>query len=110
MVCYIVIGLFLLLAVLFERRAGRQTACWMAPFMVLGCRLCNLFNWPAPRLKAEPDRCIGCGRCTRDCPMSLDVNGMVESGSMENGECILCGSCVDGCPEQVIHYSFSQSR
>jgi NAD-dependent dihydropyrimidine dehydrogenase PreA subunit len=39
--------------------------------------------------------------------MSLDVQGMVRKGAMENAECILCGSCVDTCPKQVIHYAFS---
>jgi polyferredoxin len=107
---YIVIGLFLLLAVLFGRRAGCHTICWMAPFMVLGRKLRNLFNWPALRLKSEQDKCIDCGRCRRECPMSIDVNGMVASGYMENSECILCGSCVDGCPKHVIHYSFSRGN
>lgn len=110
MIYYIVIGLFLLLAVLFGRRAGCHTICWMAPFMVLGRKLRNLFNWPALRLKAEKEKCIDCGRCTRDCPMSLGVNSMVQGSSMENSECVLCGSCVDGCPKQVIRYSFSRGR
>jgi len=42
--------------------------------------------------------------------MSLDVNGMVQGGDMEDSECILCGSCVDVCPEDVIHYSFSAGK
>lgn len=40
--------------------------------------------------------------------MSLDVNGMVKSGMMENSECILCGTCVDNCKKDVIKYSFSK--
>ena len=56
---------------------------------------------------ADADKCRNCKKCTRDCPMSLDVHQMVQQGSMENSECILCGTCIDGCPKDVITYSFS---
>ena len=48
--------------------------------------------------------------CGWACPMSLDVNGMVQVGAMEHGECILCGTCVDVCPKDVIRYSFSRGK
>jgi len=107
MVYYVVVGLFLALAVAFGRRAGCHTICWMAPFMILGRRARNLVGWPALRLRAEPDLCTGCQTCSRNCPMSLDVQRMVRSGHMEEGECILCASCVDGCPGGAIRFSFS---
>jgi polyferredoxin len=107
---YIVIVVFLGLSVILGRRAGCHTICWMAPFMILGRKIRNLFRWPAMRLKADADACIDCERCTRDCPMSLDVHGMVRSDGMENSECILCGSCVDVCPKDVIHYTFSGGK
>lgn len=107
---YIVVGLFLALAVIVGRRAGCHTICWMAPFMILGRKLGNLINLPVLRLKAEKSACINCKRCTRDCPMSLDVNAMVQAGKMENSECVLCGTCADVCPKDVIHYSFSSGR
>ncbi len=104
---YIVVGVFLLLALLVGRRAGCHTICWMAPFMILGRKLRNLLPWPALRLQAEPDQCRDCLRCNAGCPMSLDVHGMVAAGRMENDECILCGSCVDTCRDGAIHFSFS---
>jgi polyferredoxin len=82
----------------------------MAPFMILGRKLRNAVNWPALRLKADKEACISCKKCTRNCPMSLDVNGMVQKETMENSECVLCGSCVDVCPKDVIRYSFSAGR
>jgi ferredoxin-type protein NapH len=106
----IVVALFLGLAVVLGRRAGCHTVCWMAPFMILGRKVRNLVRWPALRLRADEEACIDCNRCTRECPMSLDVNGMVHALSMENDECILCGSCVDTCPETVIRYTFSSGR
>jgi polyferredoxin len=109
-VYYIIIALFLGLAVIVGRRAGCHTICWMAPFMILGRKVRNLFGWPSLRLQANEVACTDCGRCTRECPMSLDVNAMVHTDTMENSECILCGSCVDVCPKDVIHYTFSGRR
>lgn len=103
---YTVVGIFMALSVAVGRRAGCHTICWMAPFMILGRKLRNVFGWPALQLQAETSACINCKRCTRDCPMSLDVNAMVQAGAMENSECVLCGTCADVCPKKVIHYSF----
>ena len=102
---YIVIGTFLLLSITLGRRAGCHTICWMAPFMILGRKIRNLFKYPSLQLKAEPEKCTDCLTCTRNCPMSLDVNGMVKRRDMENTECILCGNCVDSCSKNVIRYS-----
>jgi ferredoxin-type protein NapH len=109
---FIWIGLIAFLAISAGgyKRAACHTICWMAPFTILGRKIRNLFKWPALRLKAEQDKCIDCKRCTKACPMGLDVNGMVQSGAMENSECVLCGSCVDACPKDVIRYSFSVGK
>lgn len=105
-----VVGIFMALALTLGRRAGCHTICWMAPFMILGRKLRNLFAWPSFRLKAESDLCINCKKCTNNCPMSLDVNGMVNTGSMENSECILCAQCADGCPRDVIQLVFQSGK
>lgn len=107
---YIIVGIFLLLALAAGRRAGCHYICWMAPFMILGRKIRNLVRWPALRLKADPDRCNDCKRCNRECSMSLDVNGRVRAGSMEHAECILCGVCVDVCPKDALRYSFSSGK
>ncbi|MFC2010404.1 4Fe-4S binding protein [Chloroflexota bacterium] len=62
--------------------------------------------WPSLNLKAEAENCINCHACDRNCPMSLEVNEAVHSGSMDNTECIMCGSCVDNCPSEVIRYTW----
>jgi polyferredoxin len=109
-VYYIIIALFLGMALIFGRRAGCHTICWMAPFMILGRRLRNIVPWPSLRLKAEPAKCSDCLKCTRECPMSLDVHGMVQGAAMESDECILCGNCVDGCSKSAICFSFSSGK
>jgi len=110
MIYYIIIALFLGLAAIFGRRAGCHTVCWMAPFMIIGRGIRNRGRWPSLRLIAAPDKCSDCLTCTRNCPMSLDVNGMVQRANMENDECILCGNCVDGCSRDAIRFSFSAGR
>ncbi|MGA1793424.1 MAG: 4Fe-4S binding protein [Thermoplasmatota archaeon] len=93
-------------SLLFGRRGFCHYGCWMAPFMVVGTRIRDLLRLPGLRLKAKKDDCIHCKQCTKNCPMSLEVEEMVSKGSMRNSECILCGTCVDICPKNVISYSF----
>jgi len=104
---YTVVGMFLILSLTTGKRGGCHYLCWMAPFMIIGRKARNLVKWPALRLVADKDKCKDCKSCTENCPMSLDVNGRVQRGEMENSECILCGSCIDVCPESAITYSFS---
>jgi len=108
---HLVILLFICLAIFAGRRAGCHTICWMAPFMIIGRWLRNnTFAWPSLRLQADPGSCADCKKCTSNCPMSLDVNAMVQAGRMENNECILCGTCVDNCSKHAIRYSFSAGK
>jgi len=80
----------------------------MSPFMIIGRKIRNAVNWPALQLEADSSNCVNCKACTRNCAMSLDVNGMVQNQAMENTECILCGKCVDVCPKGAIKYSFGK--
>lgn len=107
LIYYIILALFLGLAVVFGRRAGCHTVCWMAPFMILGRWLRNRGRWPSLRLAADPAKCSNCMTCSSGCPMSLDVHDMVTHQQMEDSECILCGTCVDGCSHGAIRFTFS---
>jgi ferredoxin-type protein NapH len=109
-VALIVLLVLFLPALVAGRRASCHTLCWMAPFMIAGRWIRNQFAWPSLRLAAETDQCTACGSCTKACPMSIDVTGLVQRGSLECSDCILCGSCVDACPRNVIAYSFSKGR
>jgi len=92
------------------RRAFCHYGCWMAPFMIIGRKIRNLARWPALRLKVEADLCVQCNLCSKNYPMSLDVERLVLAGAMEHNECILCGTCVDVCPKDAIRYSFSKGN
>jgi ferredoxin-type protein NapH len=104
---YFVVGFIVILSFLVGKRSFCHYVCWMAPYMVIGRKIRNLFKWPALRLTSDKSKCIDCKTCTKNCPMSLNVNEMVQKSCMENTECILCGSCIDSCAQDVIKYSYS---
>jgi len=99
---YMVVGIIVVSSLTLGRRGFCHSLCWMAPFMVLGRKLCNASRLPALRLSAKTERCAGCQVCESVCPMSLPVKHMVNTRSIENVDCVLCGACVKACPKQVL--------
>jgi len=106
----IVMAVLFTLTVLTGKRGMCHSFCWMAPFMIIGERLADLLHIPRFRLKADPERCVSCGKCTKSCPMSLDVATMVKAGNTDSVECISCLQCVDGCPQNAIRCGFFQKQ
>ena len=57
----------------------------------------------------EVFKCVGCGTCTRTCPMEIDVMGYVahmkqgniKKAAKKSFDCILCGLCASRCPAQI---------
>jgi ferredoxin-type protein NapH len=103
---YTVVVPILALAYVFGRRAFCHSLCWIAPFMVAGRWMGKVLRLPALRLTPRTPSCTDCRSCTKACPMSLDVAGMVAKNDMSNSECVLCGRCVDTCPKKVIGFAF----
>ena len=103
---FVQISFFTIFALLGGKRGFCHYFCPIAVIMILGRNMRNILAWPALHLSAEKDRCTDCRICSKNCPMSLDVNNMVRQQSMENSECILCGCCVDHCPESAIRYAW----
>jgi len=97
-------------ALIFGRRGFCHTFCPIAVMLMIGRKIRNFAGWPALHLEAENDRCIDCKKCSKECPMSLDVNDMVRKDAMENTDCILCGSCADACPKGAIRYAWTTER
>lgn len=64
--------------------------------------LCPAGAWYAIISKLSPNRvirnedaCIGCGRCSKACPMNIDVAHL---RTVRSAECIGCRECVNACP------------
>ena len=106
----LVLSLITIPAFIIGRRSFCHHLCWMAPFMILGRKIRNLFHIPALQLNLIPENCIHCHACTEKCPMSLEVENMVENKKMENSECILCLTCVDGCKSKAIKMEFKSNK
>ena len=106
MVVVVIFTIMFIIGWLMGRRGFCHVFCPVAGLMVLGRKIRNLVGWPALQLGADVSRCIDCMKCSKECPMGLDVNGMVQKGEMENPDCILCGNCVDTCPKSVISYAW----
>ena len=102
---YGIICLIFIPAVLLGKRTFCHYFCWMAPFMVLGMKIRRLLHLPGLHIRIrEKEKCVSCGKCSRECPMSLPVKEMVQEGCMENAECIQCGACIDSCPQHILAY------
>ena len=58
--------------------------------MIIGDKLRHLLKIPGMYLKPEKESCIECGRCSKECPMDINVQGLVQKDNMYNCECIMC--------------------
>jgi ferredoxin-type protein NapH len=104
MIVLVIFAVIFITAFLAGRRGFCNVLCPMAVPMIVGRKIRNAIGWPALQLGADASRCIDCKKCSKECPMGLDVNGMVRKGEMENSDCILCASCADACPKGAITY------
>ena len=54
----------------------------------------------------DPLRCVQCGICSYNCPISIDVRAHAWRGeSIKHSECLTCGECVKRCPRGVLRFS-----
>jgi len=105
LIYYGILCLVLIPALVCGKRTFCHYFCWMAPFMVLGTKLRRFLHLPGLRVRAkEPEQCIGCGKCAKVCPMSVDVVKEVKGGEIRSAECIQCGACIDNCPRGILSY------
>lgn len=95
-------GLYYLLAVPLaflckDQRAFCKILCPVALVMKPTSRFSRL------RRRPTEAACIGCGVCSRVCPMEVAVMEAIQSGSpVHDTECIQCNLCVDRCPVGAI--------
>ncbi len=92
--CYYAIGI--ILAYFFkDNRAFCKYICPVTVFLK------PMSYFARIRVKPDPHKCVKCGKCTRICPMDVDV--MDPSRKRVNAtECILCGECIKECPKKAL--------
>ncbi len=59
------------------------------------CPICNKEK-PHPVIDAE--KCKGCGKCLRNCPMEAISGTVKKPHTIDPEKCINCGACVGNCP------------
>ena len=52
------------------------------------------------KLKIDNDKCIGCGKCEKVCPMKNIT--MVKQKAVPENRCTMCYRCINQCPRQAI--------
>ncbi len=97
------IGFWVLIGVLAAAVIGDRVWCRYL------CPLSPIIGWVGKispiKIQRESDKCIGCNRCTRKCPMDIRVH---EKSRVSSIECNMCLSCVDTCPaEGALELKFS---
>jgi heterodisulfide reductase subunit C len=66
-------------------------------------------------LYPEVFKCVGCGTCTRSCPMDIDVlnyvskaiQGDVAAVAEGSFDCVMCGLCAARCPSEEVQYNIA---
>lgn len=48
------------------------------------------------------NKCIGCTKCSRNCPVSCISGKVKELHIIDQNKCIKCGACLNGCPVDAI--------
>jgi len=96
------------LTAIFGKFASCKYICWQAPFMIIGTKIRDYFNFKGLRLEIDQKKCKSCNICNIKCLMNIDVMENVKKNNMNHIECILCGSCIDNCSHKVIKYSFTK--
>ncbi|MFQ5466233.1 MAG: 4Fe-4S dicluster domain-containing protein [Thermodesulfobacteriota bacterium] len=64
------------------------------------------------RIYPEVFKCVGCGTCTRTCPMDIDVmdyialmkRGDLKAAAEKSFDCVMCGLCASRCPAQISQF------
>ena len=66
------------------------------------CPICNREK-PHPTILA--DKCKGCGKCRKTCPMEAISGSPKQAHTIDPEKCVNCGACVAACPFGAIEAS-----
>ena len=59
---------------------------------------CPICNREKPHPTIDPEKCKGCGKCRKNCPMEAITGAPKQVHVIDSEKCINCGACVSNCP------------
>ena len=59
---------------------------------------CPICNKEKPHPTIDPEKCKGCGKCRKNCPMEAISGAPKQPHVIDPEKCINCGACVSNCP------------
>ena len=59
---------------------------------------CPICNKEKPHPTIDPEKCKGCGKCRKNCPMEAITGAPKQVHVIDPEKCINCGACVTNCP------------
>jgi polyferredoxin len=97
----VTVGVLILLSVFIKNFWCR----YLCPY---GAMLGVVALFSPVRIRRQPDACIDCGKCSKECPQLLPVDKLVQ---IRSAECTACMQCVSVCPTQgALHLGLPRRR
>ena len=94
---------FALIAVL----AWRNGRTWCNTVCPVGTVLGFLARFSLLRPAIDPEKCVGCNRCARNCKAScIDV----EHHRIDYSRCVACMDCLDACKHDALHLQYRRKK
>ena len=59
---------------------------------------CPICNKEKPHPTIDPEKCKGCGKCRKNCPMEAISGTVKQPHTIDPERCVNCGACVASCP------------
>jgi len=99
-----VVGVIYFTSFLFIPITGNRNWCrWLCPY---GQTFGILNKAGFYKIKADKEKCISCGKCTKECDMGIPVQHLVKTkGEVNVPDCVGCGRCITNCPKKVLRFS-----
>lgn len=81
-----------------------RTWCTFCPMGTMAYFVSKLKNLKLhiKHIQFNKNDCISCNRCTKNCPINIDVLSYKDEGVISDPNCLKCGVCIAKCPKKAL--------